>query len=342
MPVVVTVAWWRLVALECSKKGLHEFAGRTSEYARWLSGQSREFLSSIETSVSSPRKIEGDKRPPRCRSHAGTHCHSSAEARLDAAGLAVQANIEVSVATARQSVQSDMRHPVSAEFELDQIEIVWPVLLFAPWHARGDRNGLFREKVSTQIKDMCAKIHGRALRRFSTPASLGLLGYEKGLVHDEEDELAELSLANHPLGGPMDAHETELIVDNDVPTGISCQASDRVSFVEIGRKRLLAEHMAAGLKAKVRECEMGLRWCHHRKDMRLGSLQHLGGRGEDGERKLRCLCHGIASAHYFKGWNTPIGREMNSPRGLTKSGDGNTVGQGRLATSTNNESTREN
>ena len=69
--------------VEFSKKGLHEFAGCTSEYVRRLSGQGREFLSSIETSASSPRKIDREKRPPRHRTHAGTNLHSAAEARFD-------------------------------------------------------------------------------------------------------------------------------------------------------------------------------------------------------------------------------------------------------------------
>src|SRR5258708_4126604 len=176
---------------------------------------------------------------------------------------------------AGQSIKRDMGHSVPTELELDQVEVVRPVRLFASGHARADRSRVLVEEVAAKIERMCSEFLGRTLRVQPSPAGLCLLGHKKGLVHAEEQEIAEIGAADRLSGRPMNAHETELIIDDYLPASLGRESNNCIRLLKCIHKRLLAKDVTTSLEPNICELEMGIRGGRPHEALRPGPLQHL-------------------------------------------------------------------
>ena len=82
---------------------------RPSKDVQRLGGQCRILLSSVEPCTSARRQIEAEKRLAGCCPHANPRLQSSAERGFNGSEFAIQADVEVAVTAAAQSVEGDMR-----------------------------------------------------------------------------------------------------------------------------------------------------------------------------------------------------------------------------------------
>ena len=179
------------------------------------------------------------------------------------------------MSAARQAVKCDVGNPITAEFELDKIKVVWSIRLRHFWHARTNRERLLTKKISAEIENVRTKIFSSAAVLLRTPTSLGFRGHKKRLIDTNEQQIAEIGGADFLLGGPMNAHESELVIDNDVSANLVRKGDDRICVVETVHKWLFAKNMAARLEPKPYKLEMGIGWSCHCEEIRLRLLQHF-------------------------------------------------------------------
>jgi hypothetical protein len=108
-----------------------------------------------------------------------------------------------------------------------------------------------------------------------TPTNLGFRGHKKRLIDTDEQQIAEIGGADSLLGGPMNAHESELVIDNDVSTNLARKGDDRICVVETVHKWLFAKNMAARFQAKPYKLEMAIGWGCYCEEIRLRLLEHF-------------------------------------------------------------------
>ena len=71
-------------------------------------------------------------------------------------------------------------------------------------------------------------------------------------------------------------HESELIVNHDMPPDLARKCNGGIRLIEVIHEWLFTKNMTACLQPESCKLEMGVGRGCHRKDMRLGSLQHFG------------------------------------------------------------------
>jgi hypothetical protein len=166
-------------------------------------------------------------------------------------------------------------NPITAEFELDQVKIIWSIRLRHFWHARTNRERLLTKKISAEIENVRAKIFSSAAVLLGTPTRLGFFSHKKRLIDTKEQQIAEFGSADSFLGRLMNAHESELVIDNDVSANLVRKGNDRIYVVEIVHKWLFTKNMAACFKPTPYKREMGIGWCCYCEKIWLRLLQHF-------------------------------------------------------------------
>ena len=225
--------------------------------------------------MSTRRPVEVEKWTPGGCSYPGGALQTTANRRFDAAGFTIKANIKVTMSAARQAIKRDVGNPITAEFELDEIKVIWSIRLRHFWHARTNRERLLTKKISAEVENVRAKILPRAAVLLRTPTSLSFRGHKKCLIDINKQQFAEVGGADSFLGRLMNAHESELVIDNDVSTNLVRKSNNRICVIKTVHKRLFAKDMAACFEPKPYQREMGIGWCCYCEEIWLGLFQHF-------------------------------------------------------------------
>src|SRR5215472_4825132 len=108
MPVIGAAAWRGLALLERGEERPHELAGRSGKHVQRLPSEHREALAVEQARPAAHRNIEIEKRAPCRRPDASAALQPAAERGLDRASFAVETDIEITMAPARQPVERDV------------------------------------------------------------------------------------------------------------------------------------------------------------------------------------------------------------------------------------------
>src|ERR1700687_36912 len=145
----------------------------------------------------------------------------------------------------RQAVKCDVGNPITAELEFNKIKVISSIRLRHSWHACTNRERLLTKKISAEIENVRGKIFSSAAVFLGAPNRLGFRGDQKRLIDTNEQQFAEVGRSDSFLGRPMNAHESELVIDNDVSTNLVRKSNNRIGCVEIVHKWLFAKNMTA-------------------------------------------------------------------------------------------------